>query len=97
MKESISIARDNLNSVLDNFRSKGKTEVSTIEIIEAYMGGFHQNRRIAPSTSWNAQFGKYLKSNSAALNIEESSSKQKLTVNGSQTTTSFWRLIASNL
>jgi hypothetical protein len=97
MKENILINRDNLIQVLNNFREAGENEVSTIAIINNYMGGFHQNRGVDPATSWNAQFGKYLKANSCDLNIIEASSKNKVPINGSDTTTSYWQLLARNV
>lgn len=94
MKENISIDRDKLAQVLNSFRSDGETIVPTTKIIEKYMGGFNQNRGVAPSISWNAQFGKFLMSNSNQLGISREAANQKITLNGSATSTSIWNLNA---
>lgn len=92
MKEHISINMTRLVAVLNELRQDNQNPVATTTVIERYMGGFNQNRGIAPSISWNAQFGKFLMSNSSELGIEQHSANQKIVLNGSKTTTSFWQL-----
>ncbi len=95
MKEAIDINLNSLVSTLADFRVRGEMEITTIQIIEKYMGGFHQNRGVDPSTSWNAQFGKYLKAHMTDLGIVESDSKLKVRINNSDTTSSLWIICAN--
>ncbi len=82
---------DRLKQTLNELRIN-RSEALTTDIIEHYMGGFHQNKGVPVSDSWNAQFGKYLKAHHAALDICEVASKQKVEVNGGYTSASLWSL-----
>jgi len=93
MADSISIDSNRLKDVLDDMRQKELSSALTTDIIEYYMGGFHQNKKVPPSISWNAQFGKYLKANSSMLGITEVAAKEKVIINGSATSASRWSII----
>ena len=90
MTDNISIDSNRLEEVLAEMRVKQLPSVLTTDIIEYYMGGFHQNKKVPPSASWNAQFGKYLKANASALGIAEIAAKEKVKLNGSTTCSSRW-------
>ena len=91
MPDAIQINATRLAQKIDELRLERK-EAYTTDIIERYMGGFHSNKAVPVSDSWNAQFGKYLKSHETELNIRETAAKQKLKINGSLTTASLWSL-----
>ncbi|MCQ4320987.1 hypothetical protein [Stutzerimonas stutzeri] len=91
MADAIQINTERLNKTLNELRLN-RNEVLTTDIIEQYMGGFHQNKGVPVSDSWNAQFGKYLKAHQAELDILEIASKQKVEVNGGFTSASMWAL-----
>jgi hypothetical protein len=59
-----------VKQIIDRHRSHQKT-IYTSDVIRDYCGGFYANRRIPPSLSFNAQFGKILKANSGFLRIKE--------------------------
>ncbi len=46
MTDSISIDSNRLTDVLDDMRQKELSSVLTTDIIECYMGGFHQNKKV---------------------------------------------------
>ncbi len=91
MTDAIQINTERLTNTLNELRIN-RSEVLTTEIIDRYMGGFHQNKAVPPNDSWNAQFGKYLKAHHAELNIKEIAARQQVKVNGSFTTSSLWAL-----
>lgn len=91
MTDSIQINVERLVHKLEELRQERK-EAFTTEIIDRYMGGFHSNKAVPVADSWNAQFGKYLKAHESELNIREMASKQKVSTNGSSTTSSLWSL-----
>ncbi|AHL77594.1 hypothetical protein CH92_00275 [Stutzerimonas stutzeri] len=91
MADAIQINTERLKNTLDQIRLN-RSEALTIDIIEQYMGGFHQNKAVPPTDSWNAQFGKYLKAHHAELGVREIAAGQKVKVNGSLTSSSLWAL-----
>ncbi|MHA7000280.1 hypothetical protein [Aeromonas schubertii] len=91
MTDAIQINTERLAQKLEELRQE-RTEAFTTEIIDRYMGGFHSNKEVPASDSWNAQFGKYLKAHESELNIRELAAKQKVSTNGSTTTSSLWSL-----
>jgi len=56
--------------IIDGYRGHRKT-ICTSDVIRDYCAGFYSNRGIPASLSFNAQFGKLLKANSAFLGIKE--------------------------
>lgn len=91
MTEVIQINAERLAQILNEFRQE-RREAFTTEIIDRYMGGFHSNKAVPASVSWNAQFGKYLKAHEAELNIREIATKQEVNTNSNSTTSSSWAL-----
>lgn len=94
MTDAIQINTERLIAVLDQLRLN-RSEALTTEIIDQYMGGFHQNKAVPPTDSWNAQFGKYLKAHHGELNIREIAAGQRVQVNGSVTSSSLWALTSA--
>lgn len=92
MTNSISINEERLHQVLNEIRSGGVYSVLTTDIIEKYMGGFHINKQVPVNDSWNAQFGKYLKSHAAMLGILEETANEKVIINNNPTSASRWVL-----
>jgi len=92
MTDHISINAQRLSEVLDDMRRSGTLTALTTEIIAKYMGGFHSNKGVPVVDSWNAQFGKYLKSNSQKLGISEMQPKVKTIVEGNPTSASKWSI-----
>ncbi|MCM0147060.1 MULTISPECIES: hypothetical protein [Photobacterium] len=93
MAEHISVDTNRLMDVLAEMHEKQLPSVLTTDIIENYMGGFHQNKKVPPSVSWNAQFGKYLKANAQSLGITEIAAKEKVKLNGTMTSASRWAFV----
>lgn len=56
--------------IIDGYRRHRKT-IYTSDVIRDYCGGFYSNIGIPASRSFNAQFGKLLKANSAFLGTKE--------------------------
>lgn len=92
MTDHISIDRERLCHTLNEMRSTGISSALTTTIIDRYMGGFHSNKEVPVNISWNAQFGKYLKSHSTILGIFEEAKKEKVIINGNPTSSSRWAL-----
>ena len=92
MTESIEINVDRLTRILAELKEE-KEEAHTTDIIDRYMGGFHSNKGVPVSDSWNAQFGKYLKSHQKELKICEVAPKQRVVRDGDVTTASLWSLL----
>ncbi|PKH61688.1 hypothetical protein CXF83_08525 [Shewanella sp. Choline-02u-19] len=90
---SIPVYEDKVIAVLNDMRSEGVTEASTINILELYQGGFHSNKGIPASISFNANFGKWLQRNSSVLEIKEQDANQAaVDNNGRKTTCSIWAI-----
>ena len=94
MTDYIAIKRSRLVAVLDQMREAGRTEALTTEIIEEYMGGFHSNRGVPATDSWNGQFGKYLKAHRQELQIGELETNVRVPVEDGITHASLWELNA---
>ncbi|WP_047710103.1 hypothetical protein [Pectobacterium atrosepticum] len=92
MSDSIRVTKERLHRTLNKLREEGEVSVYTIKIIERYMGGFHKNVDVPAGSSWNAQFGKYLKSHEHEFNIKEMAAKVSLWVDGGKTSSSLWLL-----
>ncbi len=92
MTDHIAINPTRLVEVLDEMRRNGATTALTTDIIDKYMGGFHSNEGVPVVDSWNAQFGKYLKSNREVLRISENKAGVRVKVNGVATSASKWNL-----
>ncbi|GEM_PF-1481023 len=91
MTDAIKINTERLTDTLNELRLN-RSEALTTEIIDRYMGGFHQNKGVPVSDSWNAQFGKYLKAHHAELDIREIAPNQRVEVNNGFTSASLWAL-----
>ncbi|WP_252176317.1 hypothetical protein [Endozoicomonas sp. 4G] len=88
MKDQININLDRVKSIIDSFDS---TYFNTTEVIRSYGGGFFSNKETPASYSFNAQFGKILKSNEDQLGIVEIKNNQPvLDDNGHGTSASVW-------
>ena len=94
MTDYIAINRSRLADVLDQMREAGRSEALTTEIIGEYMGGFHSNRGVPVTDSWNGQFGKYLKAHMRELRIDELETHVRVPVGDGITHTSRWGLNA---
>ncbi|WP_040433764.1 hypothetical protein [Chlorobium ferrooxidans] len=94
MGNTISVSLEKVSDVIDSFRNQGMVEVLTTVLIDAYMGGFHSNKGISAQLSWNAQFGKILKSEADRLGIREISSGNEVFVNGQKTHASKWLILS---
>lgn len=92
MTDHLEINEERLQQVLSEMRESGKDSALTTDVIELYMGGFHSNKGVPVKDSWNAQFGKYLKANSAKFDISEVGTNERVTVNGHPTSASRWSL-----
>lgn len=98
MATEISINDARIHGVLNAFRKERaerdepRPSVLTTEIIDRYMGGFHSNLGVSASVSWNAQFGKYLKTKANELRLVEIEKDVRVVVNGHLTTASRWLL-----
>ena len=91
MTDAIQINTERLNTTLNELRLN-RSEALTTDIIESYMGGFHQNKGVPVSDSWNAQFGKYLKAHHVELGIREIAAQQRVKIKNSFTSASLWAL-----
>jgi len=65
--ETIEVSLDRLRTIIAAFEVP---EFSTDDVIRGYCGGFFSNTGTPAYYSFNAQFGKLLRSNEAALGIE---------------------------
>ncbi|WP_252177184.1 hypothetical protein [Endozoicomonas sp. 4G] len=88
MKDKININLDRVKSIIDSFDD---AQFNTTDVIRRYSGGFFSNKETPASFSFNAQFGKILKSNEDRLGINEiESNKAVPDDNGHETSTSVW-------
>ena len=93
MTDHISINEERLSETLNGLLNQNGATALTTQIIDAYMGGFHSNKGVPASISWNAQFGKYLKAHAETLGICEDAAGLPVTHKGDHTTTSRWKRI----
>jgi hypothetical protein len=94
MKAEITVYLDNVRSAIDRLRKKlPNQEAYTSQIIEEYMGGFLSNIGVPAYCSWNAQFGKILKTYALTLGIKELKKAQPIRdTSGRRTKCSLWSL-----
>ncbi len=89
MKDSINI---NLERVKSSIESINSSTFSTADVLRYYNGNFNSNKNTPATYSFNAQFGKVLKSNEGNLGIKELISNQNIQDdNGHNTTSSIWQ------
>ena len=89
MDESIEVSLDRIRAIIAGFESD---EFSTSDVLREYGGGFFTNTGTPAHYSFNAQFGKLLKRNETALEIEEvRANVSAQDDNGRSTSTSVWR------
>jgi hypothetical protein len=80
------------NCILD-LQSEGKTEFSTIELIDKYLGRYYVDHA-PPNKSWNANLGKYLSDSADDLGIENiGKHRHDQDDNSEKTHTADWRII----
>jgi hypothetical protein len=93
MTEEIGIELSILDAILEVFRSEGAAEVTTLDILRRYQGGYFNNSNIAVNQSFNAKFGRALKRQEERLRIREVASRQPTTDDlKRKTTSSVWAI-----
>jgi len=75
---------------IGEIRTSGKTDFYTIDVIRQYIGHYYADETNAYE-SINANIGKFLQENSAALGIQEKAPNQPVTDDdGNQSSSSIW-------